>query len=87
MPRKKDEVERMLPRNYVMEYLKERYPRKKITAEMFVGASGMEPEFWEAECISNAPEELRDDIQRLADNAREEKVAATKARCITRSMS
>jgi len=61
------------PRDYVMESLKKKYPRKKITAEMYIGAQGLEPDDFEAELTASAPEELREDIQRLADDAREEK--------------
>ena len=67
------EVERMLPRDYVMESLKKKYPRKKITAEMYIGAQGLEPGDFEAELTAAAPEELQEGIQRLADDAREEK--------------
>jgi hypothetical protein len=61
------------PRDYVMESLKKKHPKKRITAEMYVGASGLEAEDFEGENIGNAPEELQEDIQRLADEAREEK--------------
>ena len=61
------------PVDYVLESLKKKYPRKRITAEMYVGASGLEIEDYEAENIGNAPEELQEDIQRLADEAWEEK--------------
>jgi hypothetical protein len=63
--------------DYVLESLKKKYPGQKITAEMYVGASGLEPEDFEGERISMSPKPLRKSIQRLADEARREKDSKT----------
>jgi hypothetical protein len=58
------------PIDYVMESLKKKYPGKRITPEMYIGAQGLEPEDFEAELISMSPRGLQAGITKLANEAR-----------------
>jgi len=58
--------------DYVYEYLKKKLGRVP-TAEEYVAQNGVDEADIESEMVAMSPEELREDIQRLADDARTEK--------------
>jgi hypothetical protein len=57
--------------DYVLEHLRKKL-RREPTAEEYIGANGLNPEDYEGERIAMAPWWLQNEIERLAEEARQE---------------
>jgi hypothetical protein len=56
--------------NYMLEWLKKRYPGRRITTEMLMDASGVPRQDWGGELIAGLPRQMRRHAERLAEESR-----------------
>jgi hypothetical protein len=56
--------------DYMLEWLKQRYPGRRITTAMMMDCSGVPRQDWGGELIAGLPRQMRRHAERLAEEAR-----------------